>query len=280
MKAELSSLDPTKLRILVVGGGTMGRAFAAGLVESGLLSGRQIVVAEPAAHRRFALEEELGVEAIASSALVSAKVDALVLAVKPQAFPAVAEELHGRFPKEAVVISVMAGVPTWRISEALAHEAVVRAMPNAAAKVRRSTTVWYAGPAVTEMQKSIASTLLGSIGYALEVEDESLLDVATALSGSGPGFLCLAVEALIEGAVSAGMSWEQARLLAAHTLEGTAALLLAPGAHPALLREAITSPGGTTAAGLRELEKKAVRAAFLEAVLAAWHRARELGRES
>jgi pyrroline-5-carboxylate reductase len=263
--------------LLIVGAGVMGSALCEAVLAQGLATPEKITVAAPSPERREGLRARLGVRTVAQAAEGLPGALMVILAVKPQVFPQVAAELQGRIPESAVVLSIMAGLPIQRIADDLAHPAVVRSMPNAAARVLQSATIWCAAPAVTSDQRHLAQAVLEAIGEAIEVSDERFLDMATAVSGSGPAFLCLAAEAMIEGAVAVGFTRPMAQRLVYQTLTGTAALLAQPGAHPALVRESVTSPGGTTAAGLQALEQRAVRAAFVEAIRAALARAQELG---
>ncbi len=196
---------------------------------------------------------------------------------QPQVYPSVAAAVSGIIPSRALIVSIMAGISIDRMRSDLGHEAVVRVMPNAAARVLESASVWMAAPGVTEAQHAQAEQLLSALGVAVEVAEERFLDLATGLSGPGPAYLCLVAEALIEGGVAAGFSRALAHRLVQQTFVGTAALLSEPGAHPAFIRESVTSPGGTTAAGLQALERSAVRAAFVDAVDAARRRCQELG---
>jgi pyrroline-5-carboxylate reductase len=274
MSADNTTLPGTTA---IVGGGVMGRALCEGLLASGLALPHDVTVAEPDAARRAALEEELGVNVAASAPAAVAGAAVVVLAVKPQVFPKVAPQLRGQLPASAVVISIMAGITTTTMAETLGHSLIVRAIPNTAARLRQAVSVWYATDAVSPQQRQVAATVLSAIGETIEVGDEGLIDPATAVSGSGPAYICLVAEAMAEGAVAVGFSRDAARRLVAATLTGTAALLAQPGAHPGLVREGVTSPAGTTAAGLQALETRAVRAAFVEAIQAALRRSRELG---
>lgn len=263
--------------MLVVGGGVMGSAVCEAVLTRHLATPDQVTIAEPDRERRESLQSRLGVPVVPRAIDGLAGTRLLLLAVKPQVFPQVAAELQGKIPEPVLLLSIMAGLPIERIANDLAHAAVVRAMPNAAARVLQSATVWYAAPAVSPAQRELAESVLGAIGEAIEVADEALLDLATAVSGSGPAFVCLVAEAMIEGAVAIGFSRSMAQRLVSQTLSGTAALLAEPGAHPTMVRESVTSPGGTTAAGIQALERAAIRAAFVEAIRAALQRARELG---
>ena len=264
--------------IVVIGGGVMGSALCQAILARRLTPPSHLVVAEPDAAQRSRLEAlgDVAVVPSASEALERGP-DLVVLAVKPQVYPQLAKEIQGRIPGSALVLSIMAGISVIRIQTDLQHAAVVRVMPNAAARVLQSASVWYCAPPVTIPQRELAETLLKAMGDAVEVSEERFLDLAAGLSGPGPAYLSLVVEAMIEGGVAAGFTRPLAQRLVLQTLVGTAALLSQPGAHPALVRESVTSPGGTTAAGLQVLERASVRAAFADAVEAASRRSQELG---
>lgn len=275
MNSDKPLLDSGHLAIL--GGGVMGSAICRGALSRGLVSPEQVVIADTDAGQRARLHSTEGVRVVAAVAEALPGSSVVVLAVKPQVYPSVADAIYGKLPGEALVISIMAGIDVDRMRNDLEHEAIVRVMPNAAARVLQSASVWIAAPGVQPEQHLQAETLLGALGDALEVKEERFLDLATGLSGPGPAYLCLVAEALIEGGVAAGFSRAMSRRLVYQTFVGTAALLSEPGAHPALVRESVTSPGGTTAAGLQVLERAALRAAFVDAVEAARRRSEELG---
>jgi len=263
--------------LAILGGGVMGTAICRGVLSRHLVAPESVVVADtdPAQRARLHRSEGVTVVAAAEDALTDAAL--VVLAIKPQVYPTVATAIAGRVPESALVVSIMAGISLDRMRMDLAHEAVVRVMPNAAARVLESASVWIAAPGVSAAQRSQAERLLRALGDAVEVTEERFLDLATGFSGPGPAYLCLVAEALIEGGVAAGFGRALAQRLVYQTFVGTAALLSEPGAHPALVRESVTSPGGTTAAGLQALERSAVRAAFVDAVEAARRRSQELG---
>lgn len=263
--------------LAIIGGGVMGSAVCRGVLSRGLAAPAQVVVADTDLARRDQLqaEDRVRTSANADDALPDAEV--VVLAIKPQVYPSVAASISGHIPSRALVVSIMAGISIDRMRAELRHGAVVRVMPNAAARVLESASVWMAAPGVSQAQHAQAEQLLGALGVAVEVGEERYLDLATGLSGPGPAYLCLVAEALIEGGVAAGFGRATAQRLVQQTFVGTAALLSEPGAHPALVRESVTSPGGTTAAGLQALERSAVRAAFVDAVDAARRRSQELG---
>lgn len=262
-------------RLAFVGAGMMGGTLIAGL----LAAGRQpadIVAVENRAERRSKLSQEYGIEAVAEmSAIGDAEV--VVLAVKPQAVDAALAELAEQLPAEAVLVSLCAGISCSRIEDALpAGQPVVRVMPNTPAQVGAGAAAVSAGSAATTEQTELARDLLQTVGTAVIVP-ESYLDAVTALSGSGPAYLFLVAESLIESGVNLGLPRDIATELAVQTIFGSATLLRESGTHPALLREQVTSPGGTTAAGLGQLEEYRVRAAFAAATRAARDRSVELG---
>lgn len=267
-------------RMTIVGGGVMGGAICRSLLKSSVITARNMCVVDTdtAKHAAFTA---LGAS-VATDAGSAAEADVVLLAVKPQFYAGAAAALIGRLRPGTLVISIMAGITADRIAADLAGPSgpslpVVRAMPNAAARVQQSATVWFANAVVSAEQAVAARTVFRAFGREWRVHQECYLNLATGLSGSGPAYLALAAEALIEGGVAVGLSRQMAHELVVQTLTGTALLLEEPGSYPGLVRESVTSPGGTTAAGLLCLEKAAVRAAFIEAVDASHHKSQELG---
>jgi pyrroline-5-carboxylate reductase len=260
------------MKLTVIGGGMMGSAMLAAALDDGVVAASDVTVVEVVEARRAVLEQEFGVRSVASPPEAD-DADALLVAVKPQDFG----KIKTQPVADALVISIMAGVPIATISSQFGASRVVRVMPNLPAAVRAGMCAWTATPEVTGEQRAFAQRFLAAAGSAIEVDDEAKLDMATALSGSGPGYVYLVIEALIEGGVRIGLPRAQATELATQTVLGAADYLRQSGASAADLRGQVTSPGGTTAAGLMALEQRAVRAAFIEAVEAAWRRARELG---
>lgn len=260
-----------------IGGGNMAEALVRGLLASGAAQPDQLRIGEPSAERRQRLADQLGVVVTADNREVADWCDVVVLAVKPQVLPAVLEELHPIAQRASKLwISVVAGAPTQKIAQGLGGSPrVVRSMPNTPALVRTGATALARGAHATSEDVEIARTLFDSVGNTT-VLDESLLDAVTGLSGSGPAFVLLVIEALSDGGVRAGLPRDVATAFAAQTVLGTAQLLLQSQRHPAQLKDAVTSPGGTTIAGLEELERHGVRGAFIAAVQAATRRSREL----
>lgn len=266
--------------LIISGGGRIGGAFLAGLVSSNRWRPEDLWVVEPDSARRMDLvADRPGLHTVSNPAELDPSVVAgasgAVLAVKP----AIAEQACRSLGAVGVrrVLSVAAGIPAGRLEAALPEgSVVVRAMPNLAAVVGASVTAVCGGSAATAADLSWAQDVVGTLGAVVRVPEHQL-DAVTGLSGSGPAYLFLVVEALVEAGVLTGLSRELATTLAAETLRGAAALL-ATGLAPEELRAQVTSPGGTTAAGLRALEARGVRSAFIEAVVAAVERARSLSR--
>ena len=258
--------------MLIVGGGRMGEGLLSGLLEAGRPPA-ELIVAEVSATRRDELAAAYPVVTIVEGVVPSASV---VLAVKPGDVPGAARAVADAGARR--ILSVAAGVTTKSIETAAGRPlAVVRAMPNTPALIRAGAAAISPGSTASEDDLTWAEAVLGAVGVVVRVP-EAALDAVTGLSGSGPACVFLVAEALIEGGVLAGLPRDVAEKLTFHTLLGSSRLLADGGSTPAALRAVVTSPGGTTAAGLRELERRGVRAAFLDAVAAAAERSRELGR--
>ena len=203
--------------------------------------------------------------------------DVVLIAVKPDTFGALAGELRGLLAPQQLVLTLMAGVPLATVVDGLQFPAVVRLMPNILCRIGAGMIVWHALPAVTDAQRDVCRSLFGSMGAEFAVTDEKYLDMATAVSGSGPAYMFLVLEALTDAGVHLGFRRDQAALLAQQTMLGAAQLIKDEPQHPAALRNTVTSPGGTTVEGLLVLEQRGVRAAIVEAVLAAYAKAQKLG---
>jgi pyrroline-5-carboxylate reductase len=263
--------------LALLGGGRMGEALVGGLIDAGWDAG-SIAVAEVDGDRRRALEERFpGIRAAPTPGWVVADADVVVVAVKPPDVATALEQAAASLGAQTMVLSIAAGVTIATLEAAAPDRAVVRAMPNTPALVGRAATALSAGTHATETHLQLAEEILGAVGVVVRVP-EPHLDAVTGLSGSGPAYVFLVAEALIEAGVLAGLPRDVADTLTRETLLG-ASTLLAEGANPEALRAAVTSPGGTTAAGLHALEEHGVRAAFLDAVRAAAARSRELGEE-
>jgi pyrroline-5-carboxylate reductase len=267
-------------RLAFIGGGTMAEAMMRGLFDKHLVPPSHVLVTGPRRERRADLAKRFGVKALASNADAAADAHVVVLAVKPQVLPTVLRELQGRLRVDQLVISIVAGVPLAVLRDGLDHAAVVRAMPNTPAQIGMGITAWTATEATDRGQRDRAKAILGALGEELEVDEESLVDMATALSGTGPTYVFLLMEALVDAGVHLGFSRRVAEELVLRTVEGSAAFARQSGRHLAELRNMVTSPGGTSAAAIYELEKGTMRTVLSRAVYAAYRRTRELGVEA
>jgi pyrroline-5-carboxylate reductase len=265
------------MRIGIIGGGFMGEAFLRGLLRAKVAAPNDIAVAEMLPARRTQLSEHgVRVTDDAESACIGA--DVVLLAVKPQDLTAVAEGLAGKVGKDALVISIAAGIRLEDVRRSIGPRAVMRVMPNMPAAIGAGAAVFYAAPDVTPAQRERGNEVLRAVAMAtVEVHSDEEIDLATAVHGSGPGYVYLFIEAMVDAAVRQGMKRPDALTLVLATVQGSAQYAIETGQHPAALRNAVTSPGGTTAAGLAELEAAGVRTAVDAAIDAAYERARELG---
>lgn len=264
--------------VAMVGGGQMALALAEGFCRAGLLSPEAITVHDPAAAARERLAERLpGIGFAPTSADAVEGADVIFLAVKPQQVATAAEEFRGAIGARATVVSIVAGLSIATLSASLRCPRIIRVMPNTPCLVGEGVSVVSRAADVGDDAVAVTMALLASVGSVHEVE-ERLLDAVTGLSGSGPGFVALVIEALADGGVKAGLPRGLSLELATRTLAGTAALVARTGDHPAQIRDRVASPAGTTIAGLAVLEARAVRSALIEAVTAAADRARALGR--
>ena len=255
----------------------MAESIIAGLLRGKLVEPAQIVGSEPRADRREELAGQYGVRMVASNLEAARDADVILLSVKPQTLTRVGHELGGHLRPSQLVVSIVAGATCKVLTNLLEHLEVVRSMPNTPAQIGRGITVWYATPEVTELQRDQAQTLLRALGTDLQVEDERFVDMATAVSGTGPAYVFLVMEALIDAAVHLGFPRHVAHDLVIETLEGSTAFAKATAQHPAVLRNMVTSPGGTSAAAIHELESGRLRTVLSEAVWASYRRTLELG---
>lgn len=248
------------------------------LVDRGVYAPQDMVVSEPLAARRQVLAERYGVQVTDDNAQ-AAIADVLMLAIKPQVFDAVMAGLTAGLSDAAtpgLVISILAGIPIAKLEAAFPGRAVVRAMPNTPATVGAGMTAIAPGQHCQAAQLAQAEQIFAAVGEVVSVP-ESLMDAVTGLSGSGPGYVAVMIEALTDGGVAVGLPRAIAAKLAVQTVKGAAQLIQEKELHPAVLKDQVTSPGGTTIAGIAQMEQAGVRAALIEAVRAAYQRSRELG---
>ena len=251
----------------------MGETFVRALSSAGLADSADFRICEIQPQRAQTLRSELGLSVTDSIEQAVEGARLVYLSVKPQDLGSLG---CGLLDESQLLITILAGIPLRRICDELSHSAVVRAMPNTPAQIGRGYTVWTAAPLVTDEQRQLARAVLGAMGQELYVESEAAIDRATAVSGSGPAYVFMILEALTDAAVQIGISRQDARRMALETVLGSAEYAAASPHHFAQLRDQVTSPAGTTAAGVRTLEERGLRAAIIEAVAAAHRRAQEL----
>ncbi len=267
-------------RIVFIGPGVMAEAMISGLIRQKVTLPSRIVASGPRAERVAELERRYGITPITDNVAAVREADVVVLSVKPQKLREVLAQIRSAVPEKALVLSIVAGAPIALIAAELGHAAVVRAMPNTPGQIGKGISVWTASPTVTEAQKRLAAQILGALGEEIFMKDEDYLDMATALSGTGPAYVFLFMEALVDAGVHLGFPRRIAEQLVVQTVLGSAEFYkrLQQDVHLAHLRNQVTSPGGTTAAALYYLEKAGFRTALSRAVWAAYERSKELGR--
>lgn len=256
----------------------MGEALLSRLVSQKMYQPTEVIVGEKSLERRNYLAQQYGISVTDDNRFVVAQASVLMLAIKPQVFAAVTSEL-AEIPTVAsapLIISILAGVSLSQLEKAFPQFPVIRAMPNTPATVGAGMTALSLGTLASERNKQTAQQLFSAVGEVVEVP-ETLMDAVTGLSGSGPAYVALLVEALSDGGVAAGLPREIATQLALQTVRGTVQLLQETRMHPAQLKDQVTSPGGTTIAGVTELERAGFRAGLIAAVKAAAQRSQELG---
>ncbi len=265
-------------RIAFIGPGVMAEAMIAGLLNKQVTQAHNLIAAGPRPERLEELRSRYGIHTTTDNAAAGHEANVVVLSVKPQRLSEVMKGMRGVRP-EALVLSIVAGATIKKIAQGLKHKAIVRSMPNTPGQVGEGITVWTASKEVTPDQKQVARAILGALGVEVFVEDESYLDMATALSGTGPAYVFLFTEALIDAGVHMGFPRRIAEQLVLQTIKGSAVFYEKAGRHPATLRNQVTSPGGTSAEALYYLEKAGFRTAISRAVWAAYQRSLELGKE-
>jgi pyrroline-5-carboxylate reductase len=268
----------TPLTVGFIGAGRMATALAKGLISSGFVSKDRVVASDVFEGARTAFAEQTGARVFDTNSEVAAACDALFLAVKPQQMHSVLTALAGELSDRHLVISIAAGVQLSVFESVLgAERRIVRVMPNTPCLVGESAAGFALGSAATAEDALLVESLLATVGIAVRV-DEKLLDAVTGLSGSGPAYVYQMIEALSDGGVRVGLPRDVATKLAAQTLLGAAKMVLETGEHPGALKDAVTSPGGTTIAGLHALETGGLRGTLMNAVVAATERSKELGK--
>ena len=264
--------------ITLIGPGVMAEAMISGLLRKEITTPERIIAAGPRRERGEELKQRYGICPFTDNKASVEQADVVILSIKPQRMAKVLAGLEGAIPPKALVLSIIAGATIQTISEGLKHPAVVRSMPNTAAQIGEGITVWTASSAVTPKQMEEARQILSALGQEVFVEEETYLDMATALSGTGPAYVFLFMEAMVDAGVHMGFPRRIAEQLVTQTILGAVSYYQKQRVHPAQLRNQVTSPGGTTAQALYYLEKAGFRTAISRAVWAAYERSQELGK--
>ena len=265
------------MKIAFIGGGVMAEAIIGGILDAGITDPSDISVGEPVEARRDQLKQDHGVSATPDNLAAIDGATLTVLAVKPQSLPHVFPELSGALAPQNTVLSIVAGANMRTLTSGLAHQSVIRVMPNTPAQIGAGMTMWTASDSVPETTVATTRTILRTLGEEVYAYDENMIDMATALSASGPAYVFLFIEALIDAGVYLGLQRDVSRQLALQTVLGSARLVKDTGSHPAVLKDMVTSPGGTTIEALRAFEDGGFRATVFAAVNAAYEKSRALG---
>jgi len=272
-----------KIKIAFIGPGVMAEAMLSGIIKNKLTDPSNILTSGPIEDRNQELKDKYGIQPFTDNNKAAALADIVILSVKPQRLEKVLKGLQGSVKKNALVLSIVAGASIANISRILKHDKVVRSMPNTPAQIGEGITVWCCSSGVDENQKKITRAILGAFGQEIFVEEEEYLDKATALSGTGPAYVYLFMEAMVDAGVHLGFSRRIAEKLVTETFRGSVDYYDQNGLeskHLASLRNQVTSPGGTSAEALYYLEKAGFRTAISRAVWAAYQRSRELGQDA
>jgi len=264
------------MKITFIGGGTMAEAMIKGILGKGLARQQDIMASDINQERLSLLSRAYNIRTTSNNRQAIAGSEVVVLAIKPQNLNEVMKDISG-LAKEQMMLSIVAGARIATIARGLEHDLVVRAMPNTPAQIGEGMTVWTASGEISQEQKEVAQSIWQALGREIFVADEKYIDMATAISGSGPAYIFLTIEALIDAAVDIGWPQETAGELVVQMVLGSTRLIQATGKHPTELRNMVTSRGGTTAEGLRELEEGGLRALLARAVIASHERAKVLG---
>ncbi len=265
------------MKIAFIGGGNMGEAMLSAILDKRLSTPQAICISDISETRRQYLKQKYRVVVLSDNRVAVSRGEVVVLAIKPQNLAQVIAELEGQLKSTQLALSIIAGATIQTLSSGLAHKYIVRAMPNTPAQIGEGMSVWTATAEVTEQQKGWASSILGAIGKEIYVDEEKYLDMATAVSGSGPAYFFLFVEVLVEAAMHIGLPCDMAQKLVLETMLGSGHLMQRSDKEPAELRRMVTSPGGTTAEALLELEKGGFANLVRQAVSAAYNKAKRMG---
>ena len=262
----------------IIGPGVMAEAIIIGLIKRQVINAPHITAAGPNLERLEELENKYKIKSDLDNANAVREADVVILCIKPQKLPIVMADLHGVIPPDALVISIVAGATLQSLIKGLDHTTVVRAMPNTPAQIGEGMTVWTQSSVISQPQHDLAQQILAALGHEIFVEEESYIDMATAVSGTGPAYVFLFLEAMIDAGVHLGLPRRIAEEMVMQTIKGSIAYYSQNDSHPARLRNQVTSPGGTSATALYYLEKMGFRTAISRAIWAAFTRSQELGK--
>ena len=257
----------------------MAEAIMRGVIDAHVAEPGDVSIGEPRVERRDYMTQQFGVAAHQDNLEAAHDADLVVLSIKPQDLHVVFDQLGSRLSDNQAVVSIVAGAKMQTLADGMAHPPVIRVMPNTPAQIGAGMTMWTCSEQVAEPQRDFTKSVLSTIGQEIYVDDEKYLDMATALSASGPAYVFLFLEALIDAGVYVGLPRDMARTMALQTVYGSTKLVMDTGRHPADLKDMVVSPGGTTAEGLQALERAGVPAALVEAVNAAYLKSIKLGQQ-
>lgn len=266
------------MKISFIGGGVMGEAILDAILSAGIAKPIDVHISEPFEEKRTYLSDKYGVKCESSNLKVIENTNFIILAIKPQTLGQVMKEISGQLTSNQTVISIIAGVTLNTLKTGLKHESVVRVMPNTPAQIRQGISVWTATDTVTKSNLDDSRAILVTLGEQIYVTDEKMLDMATALSGSGPAYVFLFIESLIDAGVYLGIPKDVATNLVLQTILGSTKMLIDTNKDPSTLKNMVTSPGGTTAEALLTMEEGSFKATIINAVTAAYEKSKALGK--
>jgi len=267
-------------KVALIGSGNMAGAMIGALLRKNEITPDQISASDPSPEAQKIIKDKYGISVTGDNRDAVKSADLVILSVKPQVLPVVMSELKGKIPSGSLVFSIVAGMPITTIQRGLSHKAVIRSMPNTPAQISAGLTVWTGSEDVSDSQRVEARVILDAMGKELYVEHEDSLNMATAVSGTGPTYVFLLAEALIDAAVHLGFSRRDARMIVLETLKGSVDFALQSDLHLAQLRNMVTSPGGTSAEAIYQLEKGGMRTILSKAVWAAYQKSQLLGKKA
>ena len=266
------------MKISFIGGGVMAEALIAGILEARLCTPNQIRVGEPLKSRRTYLENKYAITVCQSNLSAIDDTNIIILSIKPQTLNEILSELKGHLTRDKTIISIIPGVSLATLSQALNHNEIIRVMPNTPAQIGDGMSVWVSSEFITDRRIKDTQKILDTLGEQLRVPEEKFIDMATALSGSGPAYVFLFIESLVDAGVNLGMPRNMALKLVLQTVLGSTKLVLTSDKHTSDLKDLVASPGGTTIAALMTLEQNGFRSAIADAVVTAYKKSLELGK--